>query len=76
MVLHSTPVNFKYNDTKGGITMIMIGKKEAEYLRKRFSNIEIVRTMKSHSDRHRYYIPSSEKYLKALRGFQMGNGTK
>jgi hypothetical protein len=51
--------------------MILIGKEEAEYLRRRFPNLNIVRTMKSHSQRHRYYTEETQKVLRALMNFDM-----
>lgn len=51
--------------------MVLIGKEEAEYLRRRFPRLNIVRTMKSHSQRHRYYVEESMKVLNALKHFEM-----
>ncbi len=50
--------------------MVLIGKEEAEYLRGRFPNLNIVRTMKAHSQRHRYYVEESMKVLNALKNFE------
>ncbi len=50
--------------------MVLIGKEEAEYLRKRFPSLNIVRTMKAHSQRHRYYVEESFKVLNALKNFE------
>ena len=52
--------------------MVKIGNEEAEYLRKRFPNLNIVRTMKAHSQRHRYYVEESMKVLNALKTFEKG----
>ena len=49
--------------------MTLIGKEEAEYLRKRFPRLNIVRTMKAHSQRHHYYVEESMKVLNALKYF-------
>lgn len=46
--------------------MICIGKAEAEYLRKKYPNLQIHRTVKQHSNRHRYYVEESPKVLKSL----------
>ncbi len=50
--------------------MVLIGKDEAEYLRRRFPNLNIVRTMKAHSQRHRYYVEESNKVLNALKYYE------
>lgn len=50
--------------------MVLIGKEEAEYLRRKFPHLNIVRTMKQHSDRHRYYVEESMKVMNALRNFE------
>jgi hypothetical protein len=52
--------------------MVLIGKEEAEYLRRRFPRLNIVRTMKQHSKRHRYYVEESMKVMNALRNFEKG----
>lgn len=49
--------------------MILISKEEAEYLRHKFPNLNIVRTMKAHSQRHRYYAEESQKVLTALKNY-------
>ena len=51
------------------ISMILISKEEAEYLRQKFPNLNIVRTMKAHSQRHRYYAEESQKVLTALKNY-------
>lgn len=55
--------------------MIRIGKEEAAYLRERFPDVTITRTMKKKSRRHRYYVEESRKVLSALERFH-GGGTK
>ncbi len=50
--------------------MISINKQEAEFLRKRFKNITIARTVKRKSKRHKYYAETSKKVLKALSEFR------
>ena len=46
--------------------MIRIDKNEAAYLRGRFPDLMITRTMKQKSKRHRYYVEESRKVLCAL----------
>lgn len=46
--------------------MILITKDEAESVRRCFPDVHIVRTMKQHSDRHRYYCEESWKVLRFL----------
>ena len=55
--------------------MVLIGKEEAEYLRRKFPYLNIVRTMKAHSQRHRYYVDESMKVLNALKSFEKGKNT-
>ena len=55
--------------------MIRIGKEEAAYLRDRFPDVTITRTMKQKSKRHRYYVEESRKVLNALDKFH-GGGAK
>lgn len=50
--------------------MIRIDKAEAQYLRERFPDITITRTMKQRSKRHRYYAEESRKVLQALAQFR------
>ena len=52
--------------------MIRIGKEEASYLRERFPDLTITRTMKQKSKRHRYYVEESRKVLGALEQFREG----
>ncbi len=52
--------------------MIRIGKDEAAYLRDRFPDIVITRTMKQKSKRHRYYVEESNKVLNALDKYRKG----
>ena len=46
--------------------MIRIDKNEAAYLRGRFPDLMITRTMKQKSKRHCYYVEESRKVLSAL----------
>lgn len=46
--------------------MIKINKDEAAYLRERFPDVTLTRTMKQKSKRHRYYVEESRKVLGAL----------
>lgn len=55
--------------------MIRIGKDEAAYLRERFPDVTITRTMKKKSKRHSYYVEESRKVLAALDRFN-GGGAK
>lgn len=52
--------------------MIRIDKDEAAYLRDRFPGLNITRTMKKKSKRHRYYVEESRKVLTALDKFRRG----
>ncbi len=46
--------------------MICIGKAEAQYLRNKYPNLQIHRTAKQRSNRHRYYVEESPKVIKSL----------
>lgn len=52
--------------------MIRIDKAEAAYLRERFPDVTITRTMKQRSKRHRYYVEESRKVLGALDKYRRG----
>lgn len=52
--------------------MIRIDKAEAAYLRDRFPDVTITRTMKQKSKRHRYYVEESRKVLGALDKYRKG----
>lgn len=54
--------------------MVMIDKDEAMYLRNRFKWLNVVRTMKAHSDRHRYYVEESDKVMNALKQYRGKKG--
>lgn len=53
--------------------MIRINKDEATYLRGRFPDLTITRTMKQKSKRHNYYVEESRKVLGALDKFRRGD---
>ena len=53
--------------------MICIGKAEAEYLRNKDPNLQIHRTVKQHSNRHRYYVEESPKVLRSLEKMEKEN---
>lgn len=53
--------------------MICIGKAEAEYLRNKYPNLQIHRTVKQHSNRHRYYVEESPKVLRSLEKMEKEN---
>lgn len=46
--------------------MILITKPESERVRKAYPRAEIVRTCIQKSNRHRYYLPEAEKYLRLI----------
>lgn len=53
--------------------MVLITKDEKEILSKQFPKLCIVRTVKSKSNRHRYYCeehPAAVKVLRKLRGIE------
>lgn len=52
--------------------MIRIDKHEAAYLRERFPDVTITRTMKQRSKRHNYYVEESRKVLGALEKLRKG----
>ena len=56
----------------GGL-MIRIDKDEAAYLRSRYPDLTITRTMKQKSKRHRYYVEESRKVLGALEKYRRGD---
>lgn len=47
--------------------MILINKAEAEKIRERYPLVNITRTCIQKSNRHRYYLPESDKYLRIIR---------
>ena len=50
--------------------MVLISKAEKEMIRERFPRVNIVRTMRQKSKRHRYYceeVPQAMRYLNELR---------
>ena len=50
--------------------MVLISKSEKEAIRAKFPKVNIVRTMRQHSKRHRYYCeeaPQVMRYLNELR---------
>lgn len=53
--------------------MIRIDKDEADYLRSRYPDLTITRTMKQKSKRHRYYVEESRKVLGALEKYRRGD---
>ena len=53
--------------------MIRIDKDEAAYLRGRYPDLTITRTMKQKSKRHRYYVEESRKVLGALEKYRRGD---
>lgn len=47
--------------------MVLITKSEKETIMKRFPDVHIVRTMKQHSSRHRYYMVEEREPMRLLR---------
>lgn len=58
------------SDKKDDDSLVLISKSEKEAIRERFPKINIVRTMRQRSKRHRYYCeeaPQVMRYLNDLR---------
>ena len=49
------------------IQMIAITKAEKDVIREKFPNVNIVRTMRQRSKRHRYYCEETKRVLKLLK---------
>lgn len=47
--------------------MILINKAEADKIREKYPLVKLVRTCIQKSDRHRYYLAESDKYLRVIR---------
>jgi hypothetical protein len=56
--------------------VIKINKEEAAYLRKRYPQLPIKRTMKQRSQRGHYYTEETAKVLSALKKFNEGKKVK
>ena len=59
--------------------MVLISKPEKEAILERFPKVNIVRTMKQRSKRHRYYCeesPQVMRYLDRLRGKEVRNAVR
>lgn len=51
--------------------MILINKAEAEKIRERYPLVKMTRTCIQKSNRHRYYLPENDKYLRLIRDTNM-----
>jgi len=51
--------------------LILITKPEADRIREVYPNVSIVRTCIQKSQRHRYYLVESEKYLRLIQDTNM-----
>lgn len=59
--------------------MVLITKSEKEAILDKFPKVNIVRTMRQRSKRHRYYCeeaPQVMRYLDKLRGKEMRNAVR